>query len=51
MSDKTYLFKHSINSMLKLIVELPDGHNIMPNDIELTKLLSISRTTVRACVD
>ncbi|WOH38125.1 FCD domain-containing protein [Thalassotalea fonticola] len=51
MSKKTYLFKQSINSMLKLIVDLPDGVDIMPNDIELTKLLSISRTTVRVCVE
>ena len=37
--------------MLKLISELPDGQNIMANDIELTKLLNISRTTVRSCVE
>jgi len=37
--------------MLKLIDDLPEGDNIMANDIELTKLLSISRTTVRACVE
>jgi DNA-binding GntR family transcriptional regulator len=37
--------------MLDLIANLPDGQNIMPNDIELTKLLSISRTTVRACIE
>lgn len=37
--------------MLKLIDDLAEGQNIMPNDIELTKLLSISRTTVRTCVE
>ena len=37
--------------MLQHIAELPAGENIMANDIELTKLLSISRTTVRACVE
>ncbi len=51
MSDKTYLFKQSINRMLQLIDALPDGQNIMANDIELTKSLSISRTTVRGCVE
>ncbi|MEC4726464.1 GntR family transcriptional regulator [Shewanella sp. D64] len=51
MSNKTYLFKQSINRMLQHIADLPSGQNIMANDIELTKLLSISRTTVRACVE
>lgn len=51
MSDKTYLFKQSINRMLQRIADLPSGENIMANDIQLTKLLSISRTTVRACVE
>lgn len=51
MSNKTFLFKQSINKMLALIEQLPDGKIFMPNDIELTKLLSISRTTVRTCVD
>lgn len=51
MSEKTYLLKHSINRILDLIKELPEGRNIMANDIELTKLLNISRTTVRACVE
>ena len=37
--------------MLELIAKLTDGQNVMPNDIELTKLLSISRTTVRSCVE
>jgi len=37
--------------MLQHIADLPSGENIMANDIELTKLLSISRTTVRACVE
>jgi len=37
--------------MLKLIIDLPDGQNIMANDIELTKLLAISRTTVRSCIE
>jgi DNA-binding GntR family transcriptional regulator len=37
--------------MLQLIIDLPDDQNIMANDIELTKLLSISRTTVRSCVE
>ncbi len=37
--------------MLQHIAELPAGNNIMANDIELTKLLNISRTTVRACVE
>ncbi|WNC72812.1 GntR family transcriptional regulator [Thalassotalea psychrophila] len=51
MSGKTYLFKQSINQMLQHISALPANQNIMANDIELTKLLSISRTTVRACVE
>lgn len=51
MSEKTYLFKQSINKMLDHINAVPDGQDIMANDIELTKLLSISRTTVRACVE
>lgn len=51
LSEKTYLVKQSINRILDLIVELPEGQNIMANDIELTKLLNISRTTVRACVE
>lgn len=51
MSNKTYLFKQSINRMLTLITNLPDGQNVMANDIELTKLLNISRTTVRSCVE
>ncbi len=37
--------------MLQLIIELPAGENVMANDIELTKLLNISRTTVRSCVE
>ena len=37
--------------MLQLIIDLPSDKSVMPNDIELTKLLSISRTTVRTCVD
>ena len=37
--------------MLKLINDLPNGQITMQNDIELTKLLNVSRTTVRACVD
>lgn len=37
--------------MLTLIVNLADGQNVMANDIELTKLLNISRTTVRSCVE
>jgi len=37
--------------MLKHISDLPEGQNIMANDIELTKLLSISRTTVRTCIE
>ncbi|MDU0355425.1 GntR family transcriptional regulator [Paraglaciecola aquimarina] len=51
MSSKTYLFKHSVNRMLTLINALPDEERRMANDIELTKLLSISRTTVRSCVE
>lgn len=51
LNEKTYLLKHSINRMLDLIKALPEGQNIMANDIELTKLLNISRTTVRACVE
>jgi len=51
MSNKTYLIKNTINGMLKLINDLPNGQIIMQNDIELTKLLNVSRTTVRACVD
>jgi len=51
VNEKTYLFKQSINRMLKHIADLPRGTNIMANDIELTKSLSISRTTVRACVE
>lgn len=37
--------------MLKLILDLPEGESVMANDIELTKLLNISRTTVRSCVE
>lgn len=37
--------------MLKLIADLANGQNVMPNDIELTRLLGISRTTVRSCVE
>ncbi|MDO7085588.1 FCD domain-containing protein [Pseudocolwellia sp. AS88] len=51
MSKKTYLFKQSTNRMLELIANLSDGEKVMPNDIELTKLLKISRTTVRACIE
>ena len=51
MKNKTYLFKQSINHMLKHIESLPREQNVMANDIELTKLLSISRTTVRACIE
>ena len=50
VNDKTYLFKQSSNRMLQHIIDLPSGQNIMANDIELTKLLSISRTTVRSCI-
>lgn len=51
MSKKTYLIKKTINSILKLVDELKDEQVIIPNDIELTKLLSISRTTVRVAVE
>ncbi|MGJ8681782.1 GntR family transcriptional regulator [Paraglaciecola sp.] len=51
MSNNTYLFKQSCNSMLNHIVELPDDQNEMATDIELTKLLNVSRTTVRSCVE
>lgn len=51
MSEKTYLFQKSINQILDHIASLPKGETIMANDIQLTKLLSISRTTVRACVE
>jgi DNA-binding GntR family transcriptional regulator len=37
--------------MIEHINDLPRGENIMANDIELTKLLNISRTTVRAYVE
>ncbi|MFT5004374.1 MAG: DNA-binding GntR family transcriptional regulator, partial [Flavobacteriales bacterium] len=37
--------------MIEHINDLPSGENIMANDIELTKLLNISRTTVRAYVE
>lgn len=37
--------------MLDHIAELPEREKVMANDIQLTKLLSISRTTVRACVE
>lgn len=50
-SDKTYLFKHSINRLLVHIKELPEGQNTMANDMELTRQLNISRTTVRACIE
>lgn len=50
-SDKTYLFKQSINRMLSHIAELPESQNIMANDMELTRQLNISRTTVRTCVE
>lgn len=41
----------SINNILTLISKLDDTENVIPNDIELTKLLSISRTTVRVAVE
>lgn len=50
-SNKTYLFKQSINLILNHINELPEGQNVMANDMELTRQLKISRTTVRACVE
>jgi GntR family transcriptional regulator, transcriptional activator for L-galactonate catabolism len=37
--------------MLEVIENLPKEENIMPNDIALTKMLNISRTTVRACIE
>lgn len=37
--------------MLQLIKDLPEGRNSLPNDIELTKILNISRSTVRVCVE
>lgn len=51
MNNKTYLFKQSINRILQLIIDLPSGESVMANDVELTKLLNISRTTVRSCVE
>lgn len=51
MNNKTYLFKQSINRILQLIIDLPSGVSVMANDVELTKLLNISRTTVRSCVE
>lgn len=50
-TGKTYLFKHSINRMLEHIQQLPEDTKTMANDIELTRLLNISRTTVRTCVE
>ncbi|MCC4831793.1 FCD domain-containing protein [Shewanella sp. 10N.7] len=50
-SNKTYLFKQSINRMLTQIEELPEGQYTMANDMELTRQLNISRTTVRACIE
>ncbi|MFQ3267224.1 MAG: DNA-binding GntR family transcriptional regulator, partial [Colwellia sp.] len=37
--------------MIEHINDLPRGENIIANDIELTKLLNISRTTLRAYVE
>ena len=37
--------------MLDHITSLPEGQVNMANDIQLTKLLNISRTTVRSCVE
>ncbi|MFQ3277987.1 MAG: DNA-binding GntR family transcriptional regulator, partial [Colwellia sp.] len=51
VSKKTYLIKKNINSILKLIDDLNDDQVIIPNDIELTKLLHISRTTVRVAIE
>lgn len=51
MKKHTYLFKESVNKLLSLIETLPLQQNEAPNDIELTKLLNISRNTVRKCVD
>ncbi|MDO6487569.1 hypothetical protein Q4503_07655 [Colwellia sp. 6_MG-2023] len=51
MKTQTYLFKQSINRMLQHIEALPEGQSVMANDIELTKLLGISRTTVRSCIE
>ncbi|WP_017446505.1 GntR family transcriptional regulator [Gayadomonas joobiniege] len=50
-SEKTYLFKHSVNRMLSQIQALSGKELVMPNDIQLTNQLNISRTTVRNCVD
>jgi len=51
LKTQTYLFKQSINRMLQHIEALPEGQSVMANDIELTKLLGISRTTVRSCIE
>ncbi len=51
MKQHTYLFKESVNKLLNLIAELPASENQAPNDMELTKLLNISRNTVRKCVE
>jgi DNA-binding GntR family transcriptional regulator len=50
-TDKTYLFKQSINQLLDQIEALPGDRQIMANDMALTRELNISRTTVRSCVD
>lgn len=50
-SDKTYLFKQSINLLLEHIKTLPADKNVMANDMALTRELNISRTTVRSCID
>jgi len=51
MSNKTYLFKKSINGLLNLITKLPVDQNVMASDVKLIKLLNVSRTTVRSCVE
>lgn len=51
MEKHTYLFKVSVNKLLNLISNLPTQVYEVPNDIELTKRLNVSRNTVRKCVD
>ncbi|MGJ8682734.1 MAG: GntR family transcriptional regulator, partial [Paraglaciecola sp.] len=50
MRKKTFLLKNTINSILSLIDELDEGQVTLPNDIRLTKLFNISRSTVRVAV-
>lgn len=51
LNKHTYLFKKSVNELLKLVQAMSCSEIEIPNDIELSKRLNISRNTVRNCVE